>query len=173
MGEQRDIFQELNVEVNVPAGAVDGQPAPAPEKSKRGRKAGGKNKPKEPAQASEKKETSESDFFEQAIKTAAENKKEEPAISAPAGEALTEEKEQLLTGYMMLVVMDAFIPKLVGKFLLKKTQGIKKLSKEQKKELEPIANAAAKKLFSEIDPVKGFLVVYVALTVANNSDIDE
>ena len=140
-------------------------------KDGRGRKKGGKNKPKEaaPGDSTTPPQDNERDFFKSAKAAAEKPKEEEKTEGSPIAEMAAE--PSLMTGYILLVVCDAFIPKLVNRFIIKSKAPLKKLDAEQKKELKPLADAAAKQMFAEVNPVTGFLIAYGCITIANNSTL--
>ena len=134
------------------------------EPKKRGRKKGIPNK-KQP-----EKPDSEFDFFEEAKKAASQKASETATETKPAIEVVTEQPS-LVTGYMLLIICDAVIPKIVGSFIAKRTgkkAAIKKMDKEQIKEMQPLADAAAKKMFSGVSEVPAFFIAYGCITLTNN-----
>lgn len=169
MGKQLEFEEVQTAPEAAAAPEVTPAPEPAPEperKETRGRKKGGKNQPKEPL-----KQDSEFSFFDEAKKAASEKK----ASDTPAPEAVNiqpiVEQPALVTGYMLLIVCDAFIPAIIGKFIAKKTgkkAALKKLDKDQLKELQPLADAAAKKMFSGVSEVPAFFIAYGCIALTNN-----
>lgn len=169
MGEQLE-FKELNTEeIKAPEAPQPEpfkipEPEPEKQKGKRGRKAGVPNKPKASSGNDE-------DFFNKATEAANEQKTKttEAPAPAPAIEAVTE-KPSLITGYMLLVICDAVIPAIIGKFIAKKTgtkKQIKKLEKGQLEEMRPLADAAAKKMFENVSEVPAFFIAYACVTFSN------
>jgi hypothetical protein len=167
-------FQEVVIERELAAPEVQPQapeaqaPEPqAPEQKKetRGRKKGGTNKAK-----TEPKPDSEINFFDEAKKAATEKKIADTPTDKPSIEVVAE-NPNLVTGYMLLIICDAVIPLIVGRFIAKRTgkkATIKKLDKEQIKEMQPLADAAAKKMFSGVSEVPAFFIAYGCITLTNN-----
>ena len=171
MGKELE-FTQVNIE-QTPQQETTQQPVqqpvqetvqPAEEPKKRGRKKGIPNK-KNP-----EKPDSEFDFFEEAKKAASQKASETITETKPAIEVVSEQPS-LVTGYMLLVICDAVIPKIVGSFIAKRTgkkAAVKKMDKEQIKEMQPLADAAAKKMFSGVSEVPAFFIAYGCITLTNN-----
>jgi maleate cis-trans isomerase len=71
---------------------------------------------------------------------------------------------------MLLIICDAFIPTMVSKIIAKRTgkkASVKKLSKEQLKEMQPLADAAAKKMFANVSEVPAFFIAYGCIMLSN------
>jgi hypothetical protein len=78
-------------------------------------------------------------------------------------------KRVLITGYMLLLVCDALIPNLIVmglKRFKKVTIEAKKLklTNDERKELEPLADEVAKMMLQEANPLIVFLFVYGSMT---------
>lgn len=95
-----------------------------------------------------------------------------PAPQGAGNAAAPVTSPSLISGYLFLVVLDGAFPALLV-FLLKrfgKVQGVKvqdlRLTTEERKELEPVADQAARILVGTLDPVTLFLVSYAVITLA-------
>lgn len=82
----------------------------------------------------------------------------------------------VISGYMLLLICDFVFPSLIVLIVSKASKNLKKkitaknlkLTKEEKKELEPLSNEAVKYMFSEMHPLTAFAVslgsVYIGKT---------
>lgn len=104
---------------------------------------------------------------------------DEPASTngapAEAAKGITVEGVRgLITGYVLLAVMDALMPEVVTFFYKRSRPDLKakdlRLDKAQKEALIPIADAAADKLLGRLDPVALFLVASFAMYKQNVPD---
>ena len=88
----------------------------------------------------------------------------------------------VISGYMLLLICDFVFPAAIIFIISKASKNLKKkivaknlkLTKDEKKELEPLANEAVKYMFSEMHPLTAFFVslssIYVGKTVESLSD---
>jgi len=133
-----------------------------PVKKKRGRPKGSTNKKKE-----EKKE--EPEKFDPDAEL--EKIRKDFDLAAPEGEKVirvdaeeipTHEQIQLINGYMLLIVCDVFFPFVISYFMKSRLQKAGKqkkdlkLTREEKKELEPLADAAAKEISLNMSATQTF-----------------
>lgn len=133
-----------------------------PAKKKRGRPKGSTNKKKE-----EKKE--EPEKFDPDAEL--EKIRKDFDLAAPEGEKVikveaeeipTHEQIQLINGYMLLIVCDVFFPFVISYFMKSRLQKAGKqkkdlkLTREEKKELEPLADAAAKEISLNMSATQTF-----------------
>jgi len=133
-----------------------------PVKKKRGRPKGSTNKKKE-----EKKQ--EPEKFDPDAEL--EKIRKDFDLAAPEGEKVirveaeeipTQEQIQLINGYMLLIVCDVFFPFVISYFMKSRLQKAGKqkkdlkLTREEKKELEPLADAAAKEISLNMSATQTF-----------------
>ena len=127
--------------------------------------------------ATRKKNVSEKSLFDELRergKQYSEPKQEQPITVGQGIEPPTTPPNNLLNGYLILLICDAFLPLIVVRIARARgNKGITskqlKLTAAEKKELEPIADAAAAQLLPSMSPVSQFLLaissVYITKVV--------
>lgn len=148
-------------------------PAAAPKK--RGRPKKEDKKPEQAPGADEpKKEKSAADLFAEMKKDIEENGKGmEPEPGAPGENPIRQAARNIIDGYMLLTICDAFFP-FILKMFFKKAKGIPdkeiRLSKDQKEHMAPIADEIAQGFLSFLDPVTLFFILQGAMYKQNLDD---
>lgn len=105
-------------------------------------------------------------------------KTENPTSTQPTAEGITNNTNMspVISGYMLLLICDFVFPSVIVLVIGKLSKNLKKkivaknlkLTKEEKKELEPLANEAVKYMFSDMHPLTAFAVslgsIYIGKT---------
>jgi hypothetical protein len=105
-------------------------------------------------------------------------KTETPTSQQPTSEGIVNNPSvtPVISGYMLLLICDFVFPSVIVLVIGKLSKNLKKkivaknlkLTKEEKKELEPLANEAVKYMFSDMHPLTAFAVslgsIYIGKT---------
>lgn len=105
-------------------------------------------------------------------------KTETPTGTQPTADGITNNTNMspVISGYMLLLICDFVFPSVIVLVIGKLSKNLKKkivaknlkLTKEEKKELEPLANEAVKFMFSDMHPLTAFAVslgsIYIGKT---------
>ena len=142
------------------------EPAPAPKKG-RGRPKGSTKDKSAAASAGEVPPTDKSESIDDYLKDF-KTAPQEAAQTAPAPEQKLPEATVILNGYMVLVIADFVIPSIIS-IALPMFSGYTidtkrlKLDKDEKRELKPFADEAAKSLVLNMSPLQLFLICLGAM----------
>lgn len=71
---------------------------------------------------------------------------------------LNNESTELINGYMLILIIDTLVPRVL-RFFSKKQLSDLKLTSEEIKELEPLADVVAKKMLSKLSPETLFFIM--------------
>jgi hypothetical protein len=172
--------EDLNF-VQVPETDQEMQSTPQPQEAapaapkKRGRpKKEEKKQDQAPASDEPKKEKSAADLFAEMKRDIEENGKGIEPEQQPNGEnPIRQAARNIIDGYMLLTICDAFFP-FILKMFFKKAKGIPdkeiRLSKDQKEHMSPIADEIAQGFLSFLDPVTLFFILQGAMYKQNLDD---
>jgi hypothetical protein len=128
----------------------------------------------ENVQAEPKKEKTAAELFSEMKKDIEENGKGmEPEPGAPGENPIRQAARNIIDGYMLLTICDAFFP-FILKMFFKKAKSIPdkeiRLSKDQKEHMAPIADEIAQGFLSFLDPVTLFFILQGAMYKQNLDD---
>ena len=148
-------------------------PPAAPKKRGRPKKEASKLEP-ETAQDQPRKEKSAADLFAEMKKEIDDNGKGlEPEQQQNGENPIRQAARNIIDGYMLLTICDAFFP-FILKMFFKKAKGIPdkeiRLSKDQKEHMAPIADEIAQGFLSFLDPVTLFFILQGAMYKQNLDD---
>jgi hypothetical protein len=171
--------EDLNF-VQVPETAQEMQSTPQPPEAaaaapkKRGRPKKDDKKPEPEQQGEPKKDKSAADLFAEMKKDIEENGKGlEPEQQLNGENPIRQAARNIIDGYMLLTICDAFFP-FILKMFFKKAKGIPdkeiRLSKDQKEHMAPIADEIAQGFLSFLDPVTLFFILQGAMYKQNLDD---
>lgn len=158
-------------------------PLPENQPKKKGRPAGGKNKPRENKETENVKsapaQNSSANLFEQLKKDIEENaaniNPNAPVVTEL--DPLKEQAKSVINGYMLLLAMDLIFPSLIKMVFKKAAKDIPlkdlQMQKDQKDSLEPLADTVAEKLLSFVDPITLFFVVSGGMYYMNFNEAAE
>jgi hypothetical protein len=147
---------------------------PAAPTKKRGRPRKEEKKPDPVQDDAPKKEKSAADLFAEMKKDIDENGKGmEPEPGQVGENPIRQAARNIIDGYMLLTICDAFFP-FILKMFFKKAKGIPdkeiRLSKDQKEHMAPIADEIAQGFLSFLDPVTLFFILQGAMYKQNLDD---
>jgi hypothetical protein len=164
-----DLIQEETQEENQPTAPQEEQkPAEEPQEPKKGRgRPKGTTKKEKPEAAPEegtqkKKSENIDDYLKEFEKTTIPTQDQSAAQNAPEGQKIPE-ATVVINGYMVLVIADFVIPSLIS-IALPMFSGytidtkVLKLDKQERAELKPFADEAAKSLVLNMSPLQLFLI---------------
>lgn len=178
------IFNDENfIQAELPEPSPEQTPAPN-EPKKRGRKPGGKNRPKEqqqqqpkpgseqPAQQAAPNQRSIFDEIADDVKKNAQAQTQtQSGQPAPAPQPPI---ENLIDGYTVLLVMDIVIPGAIKFLFSKKFKGVDiakiQMSKTQKESIEPLADKFAAYIQGYINPLYAFFIISSLMYYQNATD---
>ena len=170
--EQENDSLKFNVIQEQAAEQMPTPDAPPSSPKKRGRPRKEEKKPEPVQEETPKKEKSAADLFEEMKRDIEQNGKglePEPNAENPIRQAA----RNIIDGYMLLTICDAFFPWIL-KMFFKKAKGIPdkeiRLSKDQKEHMEPIADEIAQSFLSFMDPVTLFFILQGAMYKQNLDD---
>jgi hypothetical protein len=164
-------FEEIQLpEVEIPAGTNENEPV----KRKRGRPKKDQPTPKPqptPAQSSK----NASSIFDSIKKEVKENGESLNTTSGEIQQTQSVQTTSLIDGYMLLAIMDAFVPSVVKIIFKKKFANVTTeqvmLSDVQKKSLEPLADEMAKYLSGYVNPLYAFFIVSGMMYYNNANEV--
>lgn len=146
---------------------------PEPEPVKRGRGRPKKNGENTATTSERKKKVSEKNLFDELREKGREYSEPKVEPGPGVGPALPTQptpESNLLNGYLILLICDAFLPLVVIRIARARgNKGITskqlKLTPAEKKELEPLADAAAAQLLPSMSPVTQFLLAMTSVYI--------